>query len=93
MYFLILYHSDRLVPLYLNLLPYIIPRIIIFCLSHGWMAVMHRCDSQRASEDEDDDDVYEQCDYCANFVRWINKCKTLKTAINVITVYLNSTVN
>ena len=29
----------------LNRLPYIMLRIIIFCLSHGWMAVVHRYNS------------------------------------------------
>ena len=34
----------------------IILRVIIFCLSHSWMAVMHRYNSWRAAEDDDDDD-------------------------------------
>ena len=55
MYFVILYHSHSLLPIYLNLLPYIILRIIIFHSPHGWMAVMHRYDSWRAVEDDDDD--------------------------------------
>ena len=55
MYFLILYHSYSLLPVYMNLCPYIILRIKI-CLFHGWMAVIVIADDAWSSDAEDDDD-------------------------------------